>query len=306
VLATAAWLVGRVAFAIEPVLPLPLTVLAELAYIPILIALIAPPILRERNRNMAMIGVLTLLWLTDAAFMFALYRGDPLLASKSLGVAINIVLLLITIIGGRIVPAFTANGLRQAGQTVTLRNYALVERALPIVMLAVIVVDAVVPGGTWAVAVAALAALLHAIRLSGWRSLRVTGKPILWVLHLAYVWLPIGFALKAVYLAAGSPWAQWWQHAFGIGVFALMILAVTTRASLGHTGRPLNVHPTIPIAYLLVALAALTRIAGPSIWPAHYLGVLTATATMWTTAFLIFVAIYGPILTRPRLDGKRG
>ena len=305
-LAALAWLAGRVAFALAYTLPLPLVASVELLFLPVIAALIAPPILRERNRNVAMLGVLALLWLTDAAFLFALYQQDPLAASRSLGVAINVILLLITIIGGRIVPAFTGNALRQSQVPVSLRSFKPIERVLPAVMLSIILIDATIPGGSLALAVAALAAILHSVRLSGWRGLRVTDKPIVWVLHLAYLWLPIGFLLKAVFIATGGAWAQWWQHAFGIGVFALMILAVMTRATLGHTGRPLVVRPAIAVAYLLVAAAAVARIAAPILWPSHYQQVLIVVATLWTLGFLVFVAIYGPILLRPRLDGKPG
>ncbi|MEZ5513787.1 MAG: NnrS family protein [Steroidobacteraceae bacterium] len=306
IFATLAWLLGRLAFAGASWLPLPVVAVAELLFLPVIATLIAPPILRERNRNAAMLLVLTLLWLTDAVFLLAMHWRNPLLASQALTVAINVVLLLVTIIGGRIVPAFTANALRQLSQPVSIRSYAWLERLLPATMLAIVLIDVLAPGGIVALTVAAAAAVLHALRLSGWRSLRVTGRPILWVLHLAYAWLPIGLALKAANLWSGAAWSQWWQHAFGIGVFALMILAVTTRATLGHTGRPLVVRPAIAVAYLLIAAAAVTRIVGPSLWPAHYATTLDAAAALWTTAFLLYLAIYGPMFWRPRVDGKPG
>ena len=306
VMATLAWLAGRVAFAFASFLPMSVLALAEMLYLPAIAALVAPPIVRERNRNIPMLVVLALLWSTDGTYLFALHGRDPALASQALGVAIDIVLLLVTIAAGRIVPAFTANALRQSRKSVTLRRYEWIERMLPVTMAAVIVLDAGAPGGYLAFATAVLAALLHAMRLSGWRGLRVAKMPILWGLHLAYAWLPVGFMLKAVFIATGAAWSQWWNHAFGIGVFALMILAVMTRAILGHTGRRLVVRPAVAVAYLLVTLAAFTRVAGPSLWPSQYSIVLIAAAAMWTFAFLIFLAIYAPMLFQPRLDGKRG
>ena len=129
---------------------------------------------------------------------------------------------------------------------------------------------------------------------------------MLWVLHLAYAWLPLGFALKGIALLGEAIWAQYWQHGFGIGAIATMILAVTTRTALGHTGRPLVVSRPILIAYLLLALAALLRVAGPVVWPDNYSAVLLAAGTSWALAFLIYVAVHGPILATPRVDGKPG
>ena len=110
---TLVWLAGRTAFALAPFCSLPVLATVELAFLPLLIALIAPPIIRERNRNIAMLGVLAALWIADAAFLLALVRTDAELASRMLLTAMNIVLLLLTIVGGRILPAFTSNALRR-------------------------------------------------------------------------------------------------------------------------------------------------------------------------------------------------
>jgi uncharacterized protein involved in response to NO len=127
-----------------------------------------------------------------------------------------------------------------------------------------------------------------------------------WVLHAAYAWLPLGLALKAVHLLAGAPWAAQWLHALTIGVAAMMIMAVMTRASLGHTGRPLVVARSIAVAYALLLGAALVRVFGPALLPASYLATVETAALLWIAAFAIYVAVYAPILTRERADGKPG
>ncbi len=303
---TLTWLAGRIAFAAGHLVPLAVVAALELAFLPLLAALLAPPLLRERNRNLAMLVVLAILWSADATFMVAVSQTDADLASRALRAATNIVLLLLTIIGGRIVPAFTSSALRRADASFTLRSYPWLERILPPAMVAVIVTDALLPRHVIGGGLALVLAVLHAWRLSGWRSMRTRGDPILWILHLGYAWLPLGFALKAAALLMGAGWAQFWQHAFGIGALATMILAVTTRASLGHTGRPLVVRPVIAAAYALLTLAALIRIAAPALWPADYLLILVMAGACWTAAFALFVAVYGPILTSPRVDGKPG
>jgi uncharacterized protein involved in response to NO len=301
-----AWLAGRIAFALAPFLPLAVVSALDLTLFPMLAALLAPPLVRQRNRSVVILGVLAIFWGSDAAFLIAVSRADVEFASRALLTAMNVALLLLTIIAGRIVPAFTSNALRRTDESFSLHSYAWLERALVPAMLAVIVIDAWRPRQPAAGVLALVLALLHAWRLSGWRSLRTRGDPILWILHVGYSWLPLGFALKAVAILTGAGWAQFWQHAFGIGALVTMIFAVMTRASLGHTGRPLVVGPAIAVAYGLVTLAALIRIAGPALWPGDYFTVLLAAGTCWTAAFVVFVAVYGPILTTPRVDGKAG
>ena len=128
----------------------------------------------------------------------------------------------------------------------------------------------------------------------------------MWILHLAYLWLPIGLALKAAFLFGGFPWAAFWQHALGAGAAGSMIFAVMTRASLGHTGRPLRAHPVTAAAYLLLTAAVVIRVFGPSLFPASYTAVVMTAGTAWFVAFLLYVVIYVPILVTPRADGKPG
>jgi uncharacterized protein involved in response to NO len=126
------------------------------------------------------------------------------------------------------------------------------------------------------------------------------------VLHLAYAWLPLGFALKAIAALAGAVCAQYWLHAFGIGAVATMIIAVMTRASLGHTGRRLEVARSIALAYGLLTAAAFARVLLPHIGPGSYAWAVAIAAVCWSGAFAIFVGVYAPVLTRPRVDGKQG
>lgn len=300
------WLAGRVAMALADALPFWLAALTELAFLPALLTLLAPPIVRARNRNLPILAVLTVLWLIDAAFMRALQTGDMLLAAGAARVAIDLVLMLVVVIGGRIVPAFTGNALRRLGVGVAPVSRGWLEVVAIGSVVAIAICDVFFPESIAAGALAALAAAAHAARLAGWRSFRARGEPILWVLHVAYAWLPIGLALKACWLLGDVAWAAKWQHALTFGAFGTMILAVMTRASLGHTGRPLVVNRSIAVAYLLMTLGALLRVFGGAWTPQYYLLALTLSGLAWCAAFLIFVWVYGPILMFPRLDGRQG
>lgn len=249
------------------------------------------------------------------ALVLAFWAGDLLMMGDTAGwwsdtfaagqlLALNVALALVGLIGGRIVPSFTINALRKQGMQATLDPLPGVDRGAMIALMAVVAVDIFMPDSALAGIVAAAAAALTLLRLSRWHGLRTLGQPIVWVLHLAYLLIPLALATKAAWLLAGTPWAASWLHLQAIGPIALMILAVTTRAALGHTGRDLVVAKAIVAAYALVALAAPARLLAPLVWPG--VGGYALAGTLWVAGFVLFLAVYAPILIGPRPDGKPG
>ena len=128
----------------------------------------------------------------------------------------------------------------------------------------------------------------------------------MWILHAAYLWLPVGLALRALHTLGGFDFAAHWIHALGTGAAATMVLAVMTRAALGHTGRPLQVAPAIVLVYGLLIAAGILRVFGPAVLPAAYPATVTLASAAWTAAFLLFVYVYTPVLLLPRVDGRPG
>jgi uncharacterized protein involved in response to NO len=173
-------------------------------------------------------------------------------------------------------------------------------------MVLVVAVDIAWPGSALAGWLAALGAVAQGARLAQWQGWRVSNEPILWILHVAYLWLPAGLALKALSLLTGVPAAAFWLHALTVGAIATMILGVMTRVSLGHTGRPLRLHALVTLAYLLVSAAALVRIVGAWLPTLGYAHAIALSAALWTAAFALFLWIYAPILLKPRADGRPG
>jgi uncharacterized protein involved in response to NO len=303
---SALWLAGRAAFAAGEVLPTWALATIELSFLPALAILLAPPLVRARNRNTPMLIVLGVLWVIDAAFIAGLIHGDPLLAQRALHAALNLILILVTVIGGRIVPSFTANALRARGETVGMATRPWFDKGLVFTMVAVVIVDAAGVDPVASGVLAVVASLAHAWRLAGWQGFKTRREPILWALHIGYAWLPIGFALKALWLLGGVSWAFNWVHAFTMGVFGTMILAVMTRASLGHTGRPLVISRSIAVAYVVLTVAVVVRVWGALLDVLGYVHALTCAGALWTIAFALYLLVYTPILIRPRADGKPG
>ncbi len=300
------WALGRAGVSSAGYLPLPLVAGLDLAFLPALAAFVLPPLVRARNRNTPLLALLTALWATNAAFYWGLDHRDPAFAQHALLVGIDIVLLLVTVISGRIIPAFTTAALKQRG----LPSAVSVGPALtPLTigaMLVLIAVDVWRPESASAGTVALAAAIIHAVRLAQWGGWRTLRMPIVWVLHLAYLWLPLGLALEALALLGRFAFAAFYLHALTIGAIATMIVAVMTRASLGHTGRPLVVSRPTVCAYGLLAAAALVRVFGPMSLALPYAEVILIAASLWTAAFMIFLSVYAPILLSPRTDGRAG
>ncbi len=306
VLLSTIWLLGRLAVGTSAHWPFALVAIADLAFVPALAALLAWPLVRERNRNTPLLLVLAVLWICNGAFHLGLLRADADLARRSLLAGVNLVLLLITVIGGRITPSFTATALRQRGIEGAVRARKSLTVLAVTLMVMVTVVDAARPNSALAGWLALGAAAVQGARLLQWQGWRVLREPLLWILHLAYLWLPVGLALKGLSLLAAVPAAAFWLHALTVGAIATMILGVMTRVSLGHTGRPLRLHPLVTLAYLLVSAAALARIAGAWLPAFGYAAAIALSAALWAAAFALFLWVYAPILVTPRADGKPG
>ncbi len=301
----AIWLGGRIAMAPGLGVPQPLAAAMDLAFLPAVAFAVAPSLIRAGNvRNFPLVAFLVLLFAANLLF----HAPDlaTRLGVRGLTLAVDTILLMVVLVGGRIVPAFTGNALRTRHPDARIAPFGWVDRAALAAAATVLLVDLITPEGRLAGAVALIACVLHAWRLSRWQGWLTRGMPIAWVLHVAYAWIPVGLGLKALWLLWQFPVGAVWLHALTAGAYATMILAVMTRAALGHTGRPLVAAKPIVAAYLLVTLAALTRVFAPVVAPAMPQVTWTVAGTLWITAFLLYCAVYAPILSRPRADGRPG
>lgn len=223
---------------------------------------------------------------------------DP--QAQALRPAVFVMLAVVALVAGRIVPAFTRNALRRQGSAVDCTTPRWLDRLAVPAVLAVALAEVAMPQSRVAGALAALAAVVLLARMRRWHSFKTGGQPILWILHVAYVWLPLGLALCATAAFLGWPTPSAALHALTAGAIGTMVLAVATRAALGHSGRPLQVSTAITGAYLLIIAAAAIRV-----FVAAAEGIFIAGG-LWCLGFAIFSAVYLPVLTRPRVDGRPG
>jgi uncharacterized protein involved in response to NO len=296
------WVAGRIVVSTGLWLGPLLTAIVDLAFTACLILMIARELIAGANkRNLPVLFLVGLLFLGNVVFHFEAWR----IGSSDYGSRIGIVatLLLIMLIGGRIVPSFTRNWLVKghASEAAAGRLPAPMSLfdgfAIAFAGLTLLSFIAAPTSPTTAV-LAALAGLLHLVRVARWAGDRTLSEPLVTILHVGYVFVPLGFLLLAAshFSLAVQPVAA--LHAWTAGGIGVMTLAVMTRASLGHSGRPLTADRWTTAIFVLVIAAALARvIAGTSLGST---GLQHLSATLWVLAFATFVACYWPVLTRPR------
>ena len=301
------WLAGRIAMAPLGLMPPIAAGAIDLAFFPALILVLAPPLVSTRKfRNLPFVGILAILFLANLCFHLGadgvLNAGEQI----GLGIAIDVVMILIVIIGGRIIPAFTKSGLARHGISVQLRGDRWIEIFSIVSVIAVLLADLAMPLSAVNGAVALVAALAQTIRLAQWQGHRAARDPLIWVLHLGYAWLIVGLLLKGIWLITAAPFAEKWIHSLTVGAFTTMILAVMSRASLGQSGRALIASRPIAICFGLVTISAAIRVFAHVILPDSYNEIVTVSGLLWIATFAIFLWVFTPILTRPRTDGRPG
>jgi len=296
------WLAGRIVPLIPETLPGWVIATVDLAYLPTLAIALSIPLLRSRQKH-NLIFLLLLAALTAANVMvhLQLLGFTQNTAIFAIYFAVYSIVFLIAIIGGRVIPFFTERGL--AG--VSTRSWPAVERVSQgaLLVLAGLVLADAAPA---LVAICALAAAIgQGVRLYGWHQRAVWSVPLLWVLHVGYAWLVIGFMLTAL-SAAGAVNQIPAIHAFTTGAIGTMTLGMMARVALGHTGRTLRVGSAMSWAFVLINLAGVSRVFLPIISPGLNSEWVILAGLFWSAAFAIFLISYVRILIQPRIDGKPG
>jgi uncharacterized protein involved in response to NO len=209
--------------------------------------------------------------------------------------ALYLVILLINIIGGRVIPMFTGNWLRQnlpaCTQPTTFNRFDFLVVVITALFMLAALADLPVAGVLGITA--GLAQILRLLRWRGWNTRR---EPLLWSLHLGYAWLGLGLLLNGLALFGAVP-ASAGTHALTVGAISGLILAMSSRAALGHTGRALTSHPLLTSTFVFINIAALTRVLA-SFFPGVRI-LLLAAAFAWFVALMTYCFRYFPILLFP-------
>lgn len=299
---TALWFVARFMPFFPDAFPPWLIAGVDIAFLPALAIALSIPLLRSgQRRNLIFLPLLGALAAADVLVHLELTGYAERSARAGTFLGLNLIVLLIVIMGGRVIPFFTERAL----SGVIPKRRPAIEWLSAASALAFLIAELLLPNSMLAGGLAALAAVSNGIRLIGWYTNRFWSVPLLWALHTGYAWVVAGFCLKAL-AVTGLISPQFTVHAFSVGGIGVLTLGMMARVSLGHTGRPLKAAMPVALAFVLVNLAAVIRGILPIIFPQWLLQLVALSGGLWVAAFALFFVIYAPILTQPRIDGRPG
>lgn len=291
------WVIGRVALLSSGIIGLPVAAAVEALFLPVLLLICAREVIVGRKwKDLKVIGGLIILSAANIWFHLSVLGNLDVDAAARL--AIGAYTMLIMIVGGRIVPSFTRNWLNKVGRTDFPVPYNRFDTAAILIGVAALGAWTFAPVHIVTAAIAVIACAFHTVRLLRWHGSPTWPEKLLFVLHAAYAFVPLGFlAISAGAIELLSDYPV--MHVLTVGVIAFMMLAVMTRATRGHTGRPLVGSALTSASYVAIAGAALIRPLA-EVLPEHYHHLIALSGALWIAAFVLFTLEYGPMLVHER------
>ena len=298
------WLLGRVV-AFIPDIPYWLIALVDVLYLLMLAVMIAIPLIQAGNkRNYFMIGLVSLFAVINVTVHYAILTGEYAWARALTNFVFYWVLLLIVIMAGRVFPMFSQNGVPER---YVAKRYKSIELLIPPVMIAWIFALSLLPEITWLWgSLTVMNILLHSVRLFGWYNRQIWLKPLVWVLHVGYGMLILGFV--ALLLTLFKPGFYYLAlHILTIGCLGIITVGMMTRVSYGHSGR--NLHQPSKVltpVFMLLVLAVTIRSILPMLGLVSHFNGMLISGGLWALAFLLLTIRYLPVWFKPRIDGQPG
>jgi uncharacterized protein involved in response to NO len=302
---SALWLIARILFALPSPALLAPAIATDLGYGVLLFVLMSREVISARSqRNYKVLLILGLLPLMNGLFFLGMTRNAGW-TKTALFAGLWLVVLLVNLIGGRVIPGFTRNWLKrqlleQKREPATLPPmFDRFDLLTTWLMVAFAILHLFEAPSRWTAVIGLITSVMLFIRLTRWQGIHTGSEPLVWVLHVAFSWLPLGFLLLAFAEIGLLPQTAG-VHALTSGAITTMIIAISGRAALGHTGRALESHPVLTAAYVLITVAAICRVAA-TVGPGAR-SLLAASAVAWCAGFVCFAWRYVPILTQGRVQ----
>ena len=300
------WLLPRLLMPLRGELS-PLVITLDLVWLPIVAGILARPVLQIKQwRNLFFVPLFLFFTLLNALSYYAAASGNWLLSERVFITMVLALSALITVMGGRVIPFFTARATHtdKVEPLPWLEKLSLVSIWLSV--FAWLVLPRIPAANKLLALILIVAAIAHLIRLLRWNYKLTIPVPLLWVLHLGYAFIPLGLlalAAASIQIGISVSLASHWLTAGALGT---VVLGMIARVSLGHSGRALESTRAVVVAFILIILAAILRSLLPMIAPALTLAAYHSSAACWIAAYGVFCWVYWPILTQPRADGHPG
>lgn len=293
------WALGRAAVFFASRLPRLVPALLDVSFLPALaIACALPLFAAHSRRNYGFVGLLFGLATANGAAHWSALHGDLATVRLAHGFALNLIVVMLVAMTGRVVPMFT----RSATRLAWIRAIPVLEWCSLAAVVLLALCDLVPRASALSAAVSAAGAALLLARMRFWGSQHTARQPLLWILHAGTLFIPLGLLLRVLAIAAPSIPLGSSLHALTAGAIGSLTLGMMARVSLGHTGRPLTPAPSVTWAFLCLVSAALVRVNAPFLPGSWYLEVLTVAAALWSSAFALFLFGYAKILLSARAD----
>lgn len=301
------WLAGRIVILFPNLFGDMLTTIIDLSFLPAVAFVLAKPIIAiKQYRNLFFVPLLLLFTIANFEMHLALFYPETFTITFASYAGVMLVTFLMSVMAGRVTPMFTANGTQtpKASPLPWLDKAA--NGSLAIAMLYLLLQPIVGFSESFFGVLLIAAGIFQTMRWLRWRPWITLGIPLLWSIHVSIKFIAYGLIVLGLsYLITEIPSNHIW-HLLTVGGMGGLILAMISRVSLGHTGRPLSPPKAMTFAYILITLSALVRALGPWVLPEKTLVFIDISGTFWLLAFGIFIVTYAPMLMNARKDGRPG
>mgnify|MGYP003386031753 FL=1 len=301
------WLSGRIVLLMPAILPSALITIVDLSFLPAVAYILAKPLIAiKQYRNLFFVPLLLLFTLANLEMHLAIYLPQIFSITFSGYAGVMLVTFLMSVMAGRVAPMFTANGTKTTKATPLPWLDKVTNGSLALVVISLLIEPITGFSSQFFGFILIVAGIFQTMRWLRWKPWITLGVPLLWSFHLAIKFIAYGLIiLGASYLMPEIPSNHIW-HLLTVGGMGGLILAMISRVSLGHTGRPLSPPKAMTAAYIFITIAALVRALGPWILPEKTLLFIDISGTLWLFAFGTFIISYAPMLMSARKDGRPG
>ncbi len=301
------WVAGRIVVLWPDLLGNNLTSLVDLTFLPAVAYVLGKPIIAVKQyRNLFFIPLLLLFTIINGEMHGAIYYPQTFSLTFASYSGVMLVTFLMSVMAGRVAPMFTANGTKTQKVTPLPWLDNITNGSLALAMLSLVLQPVVGFSAVFLGTLLIIAGICQTTRWLRWKPWITLGVPLLWSIHISIKFICFGLIVLGLsYLIPEIPSNHAW-HLLTIGGMGGLILAMISRVSLGHTGRPLTPPRTMILAFALINLAALIRVFGPWGLPEKTLLFIDISGGFWVMAFIIFILNYGPMLMSARKDGRPG
>jgi len=301
------WLAGRIALLLPNVLNEYVIMLIDLSFLPVVAYVLAKPLLKiKQYRNLFFVPLLVLFTVANIEMHLAKLGLANMTINQAAYASVVLMAVLMSVMAGRVVPMFTANGTQTAKVLPLPWLEKLATGSLAIITALLLLQPLFTAPAFVFGTLFLLAGIGQAIRWFRWKPWITLGVPLLWSIHgsLFFIWVGL-FTLGMSYFIEVPIVSHLW-HLLTVGGMGGLILAMISRVSLGHTGRMLQPPKAMFVAFLSIFIATIIRVFGPILWVEHYTSAINLSIVFWLIAFGLFAYHYGPMLTKPRVDDRPG